>query len=556
MASESQFIKNQKTGNKKMSQIKYIDCYASIGKWSTKDPDHPWTVEKMLEDMERCQIHGALIYSNLARELQPSVGNQLVLQTCQKHPRLIPCWVALPDQCGDFSETNRLVQEILDQGVKAVKLFPRLHRFSLHERSTGRLLSALEDAEIPMLIDCGEHDTDFVQITWDEVASLCERHPRLNILLHSVRWEATRWLLPLAQEFRNLHFEFSNYQANRIIEFLVEKIGSDQLLFGTQMMEKSPGAAKAFVDYAEIDEEDRQKIAGGNLIRLLKLENLPADYQNAQTDDAILQQVRIGEPIDDMEVIDSHAHHFEKGHYDNAIAFMPKSDAAGIVERNRRLGVDITCSSPWVGIWSDYEMGNIVTRDAIREFPDQFIGYATFDPRYVKDWQVELKRVYEEYRMLGMKPYFPRNQVAYNDPAYISWYEYGNQHQLFALMHFSDNFNEEMKDLASRFPEISFLLAHSGMSFDRAKKHIELAKEFPNVFCEITYTAVTNGVIEYLVKEVGSEKVIYGSDTSMRDPFPQFGWVVYANISEQDKRNILGRNMRKIIDRCFKKNSF
>ena len=69
--------------------------------------------------------------------------------------------------------------------------------------------------------------------------------------------------------------------------------------------------------------------------------------------------------------------------------------------------------------------------------------------------------------------------------------------------------------------------------------------------CEITYTAVTNGIIEYMVREVGSEKVIYGSDTAMRDPFPQFGWVVYADISEQDKRNILGRNMRKIINQCF-----
>jgi hypothetical protein len=36
----------------------------------------------------------------------------------------------------------------------------------------------------------------------------------------------------------------------------------------------------------------------------------------------------------------------------------------------------------------------------------------------------------------------------------------------------------------------------------------------------------------------------------MRDPVPQFGWVAYADISEEDKRNIIGRNMRKIIDRC------
>ncbi len=58
---------------------------------------------------------------------------------------------------------------------------------------------------------------------------------------------------------------------------------------------------------------------------------------------------------------------------------------------------------------------------------------------------------------------------------------------------------------------------------------------------------MTNGTIEYMVKELGSERVLYGSDAPMRDPFPQFGWVVYADISEEDKKNILGRNMQRIL---------
>jgi predicted TIM-barrel fold metal-dependent hydrolase len=38
---------------------------------------------------------------------------------------------------------------------------------------------------------------------------------------------------------------------------------------------KSPGAARAFIDYAEITPEDKNKIAGGNLARLFKVD-LPA----------------------------------------------------------------------------------------------------------------------------------------------------------------------------------------------------------------------------------------------------------------------------------------
>jgi len=534
--------------------MKYIDCNASIGKWSTKDQDHPWAVEKMLIDMERCRIHGALIFSNLAKELVPSFGNKQVVEICEQYPRLIPGWVALPDQCGDYLTVNKFVQEVVDKKIKAVKIFPKLHNYLPDDRTIGRLLDALEEAAIPLFIDRGENDELRVQIDWQDVGNLCQRNPKLNIILHCVRWQGSRKLIPLLEEFPNLHIEFSAFQANRIIEFLVDKIGSSQLLFGTEMMNKSPGAAKAFLDYAEISEENRRKIASENLIRLLKLKTIPDDYEDDNTTDIILHKVRNAEPIDDMEVIDSHAHHHLKGYDDNLVAFIPKPDAAGIIERNRRIGVNITCSSPWISIWSgEYELGNESTRDAITQFPDEFIGYATFDPRYVTDWKVELKRVYEEFGMLGMKPYFPRTNIPYNDPMYKPWYQYGNKHRLFALMHMSDNFTKEMEYLAKKYQEISFLLAHSGISYEVAKKHIKLAKEFPNVFCEITFTSVTNGIIEYLVKEAGSEKVIYGSDSAMRDPIPQFGWVVYADITEEEKRNILGRNMRKIINRCFTK---
>ena len=260
--------------------MKYIDCNASIGKWSTKDQDHPWAVEKMLIDMERCRIHGALIFSNLAKELVPSFGNKQVVEICEQYPRLIPGWVALPDQCGDYLTVNKFVQEVVDKKIKAVKIFPKLHNYLPDDRTIGRLLDALEEAAIPLFIDRGENDELRVQIDWQDVGNLCQRNPKLNIILHCVRWQGSRKLIPLLEEFPNLHIEFSAFQANRIIEFLVEKIGSSQLLFGTEMMNKSPGAAKAFLDYAEISEENRRKIASENLIRLLKLKTIPDDYED------------------------------------------------------------------------------------------------------------------------------------------------------------------------------------------------------------------------------------------------------------------------------------
>ena len=155
-----------------MKDINYIDCHAAVGKWNMKDVEALWTVEKMLEDMERCGIHGALVYHNFAKELQPSVGNQLILDVCKINPRLIPCWVALPDVCDEIPEGSKFVSLMIEKGVKAVKIFPRLHRYLLNKRTVGSLLSSLQDAEIPMLIDCGMFAPALEQIHWEEIEPL------------------------------------------------------------------------------------------------------------------------------------------------------------------------------------------------------------------------------------------------------------------------------------------------------------------------------------------------------------------------------------------------
>jgi predicted TIM-barrel fold metal-dependent hydrolase len=107
-----------------------------------------------------------------------------------------------------------------------------------------------------------------------------------------------------------------------------------------------------------------------------------------------------------------------------------------------------------------------------------------------------------------------------------------------------------MLDITERFPNIHFLLAHSGWSYKQAREHIEIAKQRKNVSLEITFTAVTHGIIEFMANEIGADRVLFGTDQPMRDPIPQFGWVAYSHLSQEDKLQILGLNMKKIIDRC------
>ena len=98
-----------------------------------------------------------------------------------------------------------------------------------------------------------------------------------------------------------------------------------------------------------------------------------------------------------------------------------------------------------------------------------------------------------------------------------------------------------------KYPNATFIVAHTGSSYENARYCIEAAKKYPNIMLEITYTSTARGMIEFLVDQVGADRVLYGSDLPMRDPSPQLAWVCYAKISVEDKKKILADNIKNIM---------
>ncbi len=134
------------------------------------------------------------------------------------------------------------------------------------------------------------------QVLLADLDTMMMRHPRLRVLLLNSRWDATRYLHTLMSKHANLCLDFASHQGNRALEVFAGWFGADRLLFGTGALDKSPGAAKAFVDYCTLPDEAKLLIAGGNLARLLKLETLPAPYRKRRISDPILAAARDGRP--------------------------------------------------------------------------------------------------------------------------------------------------------------------------------------------------------------------------------------------------------------------
>jgi len=109
---------------------------------------------------------------------------------------------------------------------------------------------------------------------------------------------------------------------------------------------------------------------------------------------------------------------------------------------------------------------------------------------------------------------------------------------------------EAYAKLCKKHPEINFILAHAGSINDtfHLDRLIEIAKRVNNLYLDLTGSVPYFGIIERFVKEVGPERVLYGSDIPFIDATGPLGRVLYTKIKDEDKEKILGLNMAKLLD--------
>ena len=532
-----------------MSNLLYFDCHATVGQRPMKHPRVRWSTRHLLEDMDLAEISGALVTHGVALSYDPVYGNRRLQSERAKAPdRLFAAWCIVPlGDPGFFADGDALIGAMEEEDVRAVRLAPG--GYSMHPELVGPTFEVLQHHGILTLLEVGWGMPDIFPFFHE---LLC-RYPRLPVLLTDHVWSQQRHVYALMQRHENLHLEFSSYQINRGIEKYVADFGDERLLFGTGGTEKSPGAARFYVDYAQIPETSKRRIAGGNLKRLLKGQGPVESASPSEGADGIVAEARAGQPLS-VPVLDAHSHVLHEGGQTAGVNYlMYDGDAEHMLALNARCGIDRTAMMSWnAPVCVDAHDGNEIVWRAMRKFCDRVIGVAVIDPTHMTaaEMQAEISLRYIEQGFVGMKPYVRMN-LNYEDEKFTPWWEFGNEHNLYALMHVAGHTGgvAGIGRLADRFPEVSWLIAHAGGSYSFAEEVAACIREYPNVYAEITLTPVTNRVVEFLVSATDEDHVLFGTDAPMRDPRQQLGWVVWAELPLEVKEKVLGGNFQRILDR-------
>jgi predicted TIM-barrel fold metal-dependent hydrolase len=102
----------------------------------------------------------------------------------------------------------------------------------------------------------------------------------------------------------------------------------------------------------------------------------------------------------------------------------------------------------------------------------------------------------------------------------------------------------ELADLARRHPSASIICGHTGADWEIG---IRAVRDCKNVCVDLAGSDPTAGLTEMAVRELGAERVIYGSDAGGRSFASQLGKVFGAEIPESAKRMILGENLKRLL---------
>lgn len=528
-----------------MKQRLYIDVNSGVGRKSFREDRIPWTIESLIEAMQYYRVHASVVFSSTARDYSFIKGNSELVDMIKCSSRLYGVATVIPGIQYEHEDGLGYYDSLVEAGIKAFKVYPKTLQHGFDTGSIQELAAYIAGKGLPLMADAEEID-------WQDLSGVLEAFKDLKIVLCNTYWNQNRYVFPLMDKYQNLYVDISANQASDILERCKKHFGIERVLFGTNYPNKVMGGLKALIEYSELSEEDKDCVAYKNAASLFGIKE-PEPYGE---DECLLDEIALktdrGEPLRDIAVIDCHTHIVDKGHVTVSGSAIINGDEDNLIRKMDRLGIDKIFISSWEGLMTNGVSANETDRKAQEKYRDRIEVYAMCNPNYQEDLDAVVDVYHEKYRFKGLKPYYSANLYDLLGDRYDRWFEYGNRNRLIMLVHAeSVTIAEKVDKLSDRYPDIAFLLAHSGASYPTARANAGLAKKKKNVYCEITYTTLTNGIIEYLVEEAGADKVLFGTDMPMRDPAPQLAWVCYARIPVEDKKKILGGNIQRLLERCY-----
>lgn len=233
----------------------------------------------------------------------------------------------------------------------------------------------------------------------------------------------------------------------------------------------------------------------------------------------------------------------------------PAERMAQLIAIADRMGIERLCV--YMGIpWSrdpkpeTFRKENDQVLEAIGKFPECTFGFVYLNPKYVEECLAELDRCVARGPMVGVKLWVAKEcRAAELDPII----QRAGELQAVIFQHTwlrvtgndpGESTPFDLVELAARHPRTPILCGHTGGDWERGIRAIRASK---NLYADLAGSDPVAGYTEMAVRELGADRVIYGSDAGGRSFASQLGKVFGAQIPDAAKQLILSGNLRRLL---------
>lgn len=244
-----------------MKPLDLYDANCRIGQLPWGQPS-AYDVPALLHRMDLLGIQRAVVSHTVAWRHDPATGNDLVLRTVAGQARLLPCWVAVPDSCGEVPAPGRFAADAVRAGVAAVRVYPDEHGFDLDGADFAGFVNAFAAACLPLIVDAA-------QSSWGAIDAVAAGHPGATIIVCETGYRSLRRAAGVLHRRPNVYLDLSDLSSHEGLEWLCERFGPGRLVFGTGAPLRDGAEAVTRLLWSELDDAAVRLIGSATLRALL-----------------------------------------------------------------------------------------------------------------------------------------------------------------------------------------------------------------------------------------------------------------------------------------------
>lgn len=241
-------------------------------------------------------------------------------------------------------------------------------------------------------------------------------------------------------------------------------------------------------------------------------------------------------------IIDAHAHMDEIP----SLGWMDPADrVVGFLDR---AGIDMAVVSTYCNMPGIKDDAVEYLYEGCSQYPGRFIPYIRLDPWYGDRALAVLDRAVKQFGFKGVKFH----------PAHYSLQPFGidtvnilkraAEYDIPVLFHCSDEaccLPLQIAEACRQSPETTVILAHMG-GFYHLEDAIRVCQKYPNVYMDTCESPFPHG-IEKAVRELGAEKILFGTDIPTDNPFFEIEKIKCIGLSKEEEELIFCGNIARIL---------